>query len=92
MLISYFVEIGFMASLIMNAILFIPQAIKLYRSKNSEHVSLITFLGFNIIQAFIMLHAYFRHDYSLMVGVGLALITCGAVTILTIKYRKTSRS
>lgn len=43
-------EIGFAVSLLANAVLFIPQIVKLMKIKNSEGVSTITFLGFNVIQ------------------------------------------
>lgn len=84
-----FINIGFLLSLIFNALLFIPQAIKLFRLKKSAGVSVVTFLGFNIIQAFTIMHAYLAKDKLLFSGVILAFISCGIVTFLAIIYRKT---
>jgi MtN3 and saliva related transmembrane protein len=83
-----FVEIGFFLSLMANAILFIPQAAKLYRAKNAVGVSVLTFLGFNVIQAFTMLHAYLTKDILLFIGNFLSFITCGIVTYFSILYRR----
>ena len=44
------IESLFGMGLFVNAALFIPQAIKLFREKDSKELSLITFLGFNAIQ------------------------------------------
>lgn len=86
--IKTFVEVFFSLGLFINAFLFIPQAVKLYRTKNSEDLSLITFAGFNLIQLFIFLHGYIHKDYLLMLGYLLSLITCGAVTWMIVWYRK----
>jgi len=83
-----FVEAVFGLGLFINAALFIPQIIKLYRLKNSDEFSLITFAGFNIIQLFAVWHGYLHNDYVLMFGFALSLITCGCVTLLILVYRK----
>lgn len=81
------IEVVFSISLFVNAALFIPQIIKLYKSKDSKDISLLTFAGFNLIQFFVILHAYLHKDKLLLFGFLLSLITCGCVTILTIVYR-----
>ena len=81
------VEIGFAVSLFVNAILFIPQVRIIFRTKTTKDVSLITFVGFNIIQLFTVLHGLITHDYILLFGYVLSLITCGAVSALVIYYR-----
>lgn len=81
------VEIAFALSLFINAALFVPQAIKLWRTKNSEGVSLLTFGGFNLIQIPAILHGYFVKDYILAVGFAVSFITCGAVTALLLFYK-----
>lgn len=87
MLWKIFIEIGFFIGLLANALLFIPQAIKLYRLKRAEEVSFITFFGFNLIQTFTAIHAYIVHDVLLLVGSVLAIITCGTVTYFAFIYR-----
>jgi MtN3 and saliva related transmembrane protein len=89
MLLKYFIEIVFSVGLFINALLFIPQIIKLYKTKDSEGLSLVTFVGFNLIQLFAVFHGYLHKDYLLMAGFLLSIITCGTVTIMIILYKKT---
>lgn len=81
------VEVIFSLGLFFNAVLFIPQALKIMRTKSAEGVSLFTFMGFNIIQIFTVLHGYFAKDYILMFGFILSFITSSIVTYLALKYR-----
>ncbi len=85
--IVHIIEVVFSISLFVNAALFIPQIIKLYKNKDSRDISLVTFAGFNLIQFFVILHAYLHKDDLLFYGFLLSLITCGCVTVLTIIYR-----
>ncbi len=84
-------EVIFFLSMVANAALFIPQAIKLYQLKDSREVSLITFLGFIIIQVFTALHAYLIGDRLLFTGMLLAMTSCGAVIYLAVLYRLRNR-
>lgn len=84
---KFFLETGFFLGLLANAFLFVPQALALYRLKESKSVSLITFLGFNVIQVFTAIHAYLVSDSLLLIGSILAFITCGTVTFLVFLYR-----
>jgi MtN3 and saliva related transmembrane protein len=81
------VDLFFSLGLFINAGLFIPQAIKLYRTKNTQGLSLLTFGGFNLIQSFAVLHGVINHDWILTLGFSLSLISCGMVTILLIWYK-----
>ncbi|HEV2524658.1 MAG TPA: PQ-loop domain-containing transporter [Gammaproteobacteria bacterium] len=83
-----FVNIVFSLGLFLNAALFIPQALRIYRTKNAEGISLVTFVGFHIMQIFTVWHGYLVEDYALMVGFLLSFFTCGMVTCLALKYRK----
>lgn len=82
------IEFIFAAALFLNAVLFIPQALKIYTEKSARSVSLITFLGFLIIQVAIVSHALLVHDYLLMGGYVLSLVTCGSVVALAFFYKK----
>lgn len=82
------IEFAFGLCLLFNAFVFIPQAVKVYRSKNVEGLSLMTFFGFNVVQIFTLLHGYINKDYVLMYGNLLALLFCGVVTFFVFKYRK----
>jgi len=73
--------------LTLNAGLFIPQAISIWRKRNAAGVSVLTFGGFNAMQLIGLLHGYFQGDRSLIVGMGASLITCGTVTCLALVDR-----
>jgi MtN3 and saliva related transmembrane protein len=59
---KYLIELMFGLSLFANAMLFIPQAVKIYKTKNTRGLSKITFFGFNVMQIFTILHAYIHED------------------------------
>ncbi len=84
----YFIQIMFGFSVFLNALLFIPQGVRLLKTKSANNISLMTFLGFNFIQFFTILHGYLTRDYTLMVGFILSFISCGFVTILILRFRK----
>lgn len=85
------IEIGFSLGLFANVMLFVPQILKLYKLKKPQGLSIITFGGFNLIQAFTMMHGYLANDYILFFGSLLSLITCGTVTMLIFWYSITSK-
>ena len=82
-----FVAVVFGLGLVCNALLFVPQVLALWRKKNSDGVSLLTFGGFSVLQAIAIVHGFYQHDLSLILGMAASLITCGTVTFLTIYYR-----
>jgi MtN3 and saliva related transmembrane protein len=81
------VAIIFGLGLIGNALLFVPQAIAVWRKKSDEGVSLVTFAGFCVLQVLGVIHGFYEHDKSLIIGLGASFLTCGTVTFLTIYYR-----
>jgi len=82
-----FVEFCFGLSMFINAILFVPQIVRLFKTKNPVGVSLTTFVGFNIIQLFCILHGYIHNDYIFMFGMLLSLLLCGCISFLVILYK-----
>jgi MtN3 and saliva related transmembrane protein len=82
-----FVAVVFGLGLVCNALLFVPQVLALWRKKNSEGVSLLTFGGFSVLQAIAIVHGCYQHDLSLILGMAASLVTCGTVTYLTLYYR-----
>jgi MtN3 and saliva related transmembrane protein len=82
-----FISILFGLGLLGNAALFVPQVLAVYRKKSNQGISLITFGGFNILQAIGIVHGIYQQDLSLILGMIASLITCGSVTTLTIYYR-----
>lgn len=84
---SKFIESFFGLGLFVNAILFVPQIFKLYKVKNSAGFSLVTFLGFNLIQLFTIFHGYLHSDWLLTIGYTLSFISCGIVTFMIFIYK-----
>ena len=84
------IDIIFNIGLYINAFLFVPQAIKLLRNKDSSGVSFLTFLGFNIIQLSMIVHALKLQDWQLFAGMSLSLLICGTIIVLILVYRKKS--
>lgn len=82
-----FVAVVFGLALMGNAALFVPQALAVWRKKSDEGISLVTFGGFNLLQAIAIVHGIYQHDRALIVGMVASIITCGAVTGLTLMYR-----
>lgn len=82
------VEFIFSFALFINALLFIPQAVRIFREKAAEEVSLLTFLGFLLIQFAIVLHGIINRDYLLVVGYLFSMLTCGVVVSLIVIYNK----
>jgi MtN3 and saliva related transmembrane protein len=80
------VEFVFGLCLVINAGVFIPQAVKIYKSKNVQGLSLVTFLGFNFVQLFTILHAMINSDMILLYGTLLSFITCAVVSFFIFKY------
>jgi MtN3 and saliva related transmembrane protein len=78
--------------MVLNAALFVPQALHLWRTKTAQGVSILSFAGFNALQAIGALHGYFQHDYALMIGMFASLATCGSVTLLAAHYSRKSAS
>lgn len=81
------IDIIFAAGLFINSMLFIPQAVRLFKQKISTDLSLTTFIGFCATQLSAIIYGYLHNDYILMFGYMLALLTCGLVTGLIIFYR-----
>ena len=81
------VAVAFGLGLLGNALLFVPQAIAVWRKKTDEGISLVTFGGFCLLQILGVIHGVYQHDNSLIVGLGTSFLTCGTVTFLTVVYR-----
>jgi MtN3 and saliva related transmembrane protein len=85
------VAVVFGLGLLGNAMLFVPQALAVWKKKSDEGVSLITFGGFNVLQVIGVVHGFYQHDLSLIIGLAASLLTCGTVTGLTLYYRAARR-
>ena len=86
------VAVIFGLGLLCNALLFVPQALAVWRQKSDEGVSLITFGGFSLLQAIGIVHGVYQGDVSLILGMSASLLSCGTVTTLTLFYRRRRRA
>mgnify|MGYP001040437994 FL=1 len=82
------VAVAFGLGLLVNASLFVPQAVKILRSKSAKDVSLLTFGGFNLLQLIGIAHGYLQGDLSLLLGMVASFVACGAVTVGGLVYRR----
>ncbi|MCK4608241.1 MAG: hypothetical protein KAT71_02055 [Gammaproteobacteria bacterium] len=81
------IEVATSIALFANAFFFLPQLLMLIKAKNAKNLSLLTFMGFNIIQVFFIIHGIIQHDLILILGYILALSMCGSITYLILYYR-----
>jgi MtN3 and saliva related transmembrane protein len=82
-IITFIFGLGF----VFNASLFIPQAIRIIKTKSAKNISLITFAGFNVIQLNSVFYGYYQKDLILMYGNLISFFACGTVTLLATYYR-----
>ncbi len=82
------IAVLFGLGLMVNAALFVPQAVKIFKTKSAKDVSILTFAGFNVLQLIGIAHGYFQQDLSLILGMIASFIACGAVTFLGLVYRR----
>jgi len=73
--------------LLVNASLFVIQAVKIIRCRSADGVSTFTFAGFSILQITGALHGYLQGDLYLLFGMAASFLACGTVTALSIIYR-----
>lgn len=85
------IEVGFSFMLFVNGILFIPQIVKLYKTKNADGFSIVTFLGFLLIQSSAVAYGIIRDDLYIIFGYVFSLSTCFVVFSLIVYYRYVNR-
>lgn len=81
------VDILYAIGLFINAMVFLAQAYKIKKARSCSGVSLLTFVGFNIVQVFYILNGILFHDPDLIYGTIPSLITCQILIWLIIYYR-----
>jgi MtN3 and saliva related transmembrane protein len=82
------VAVAFGLGLVVNASLFLPQAVRIWRTRSAADVSLITFGGFNLLQAIGILHGWLQGDPYLLGGMVASFCACGAVTAGALVHRQ----
>lgn len=89
--INNIINVGFSVGLFINAILFLPQIIRLLQVKDAKELSLLTFVGFSLIQLFAVLHGIIAKDYILVIGYLVSLVTCSILTVFIVYYKLKNR-
>jgi|GEM_PF-1570270 len=74
--------------LIVNAMLYVPQIMRLYKEKGSRELSYLMFGGFWFLTLSQTIYGFFKHDWIMAWGNMLTMITCGTVVCLIYIYRK----
>ncbi|MBL4647808.1 MAG: hypothetical protein JKY13_02460 [Gammaproteobacteria bacterium] len=75
------IEVMFNISLFVSALLFIPQIFKLVRLKHANELSLIMFRGFYLYSYRPLTYDFLKHDYILIIGYRISMLTCGTATL-----------
>ncbi len=81
------INLVFSIALFINALLFIPQALKIVKEKTSKAISLPMFSGFLLIQLSAVLYGIIHKDKVIAIGYLLSMLTCGAVVCLTLYFK-----
>jgi uncharacterized protein with PQ loop repeat len=75
------------AGLFVNGCFFIPQIWRLYQTKDSSSVSLLTFFGFAITQIIAIINGYYYDNWAMVWGYAFSVVTCSGVIFLIIYYQ-----
>jgi two-component system, OmpR family, aerobic respiration control sensor histidine kinase ArcB len=82
------VQLAFGAGLFVNALLFVPQSVRIIKEKSAKGVSLFTFLGLLLIQFTLVLYGIVERDYLLIIGCVASMVAYSSVAALVLLYRK----
>jgi MtN3 and saliva related transmembrane protein len=74
--------------LLVNAMLYVPQILRLVKERASNELSYVMFCGFLCLTLSQVLYGFFRHDWIMAWGNMSTFITCGTVVCLIFIYRK----
>lgn len=78
----------FILLLLVNALLFLPQALRILRKKTADEISLFTYIGFWIIQFIFVIFALNNDNYWLVFAYLIGMVACGLVIALVFRFRK----
>jgi len=81
-----FTIIGFIAASLTTAS-FLPQAIQVIRTRNTEGISLLMYLMFNTGVVLWLVYGLLIQDYPLIIANIIALSFTGTILVLKIRYK-----
>lgn len=79
---------AFGMALFINAMLFIPQIIRVYAQRCSKSVSMLTFVGFLAVNLLAVAYGVVRQDYLLIFGYSISTILNLILIVFIIIYRR----
>ena len=78
--------VGFGAGFLTTAA-FIPQAVKIYRSKSAADVSLTAFLAFTVGVGMWLAYGVMKQELPIILWNGVTLVIAAAILVMKIRYR-----
>lgn len=81
------IDLLFDFSLIINALVFVPQIVKILRLKAAKELSFVSFSCMFLLQLLFGLHGLLHQDYALLIGMIAAMMVSGIIAILILIYR-----
>ncbi len=78
--------IGFIAAALTTAS-FLPQAIKVIRTRNTKDISLLMYLMFNTGVVMWLAYGFLIMDFPLIIANFIALVFTGTILVMKIKYK-----
>jgi MtN3 and saliva related transmembrane protein len=71
----------------LTTIAFVPQALRIWRTKSADDVSLETFLAFTAGVALWLAYGIARHEMPIIIWNAITLILAAAILAMKVKYR-----
>lgn len=66
---------------------FVPQVLKIYKTKSAEDVSLVMFIAFCIGVGLWLTYGIFKQDWAILLTNGVTLLLGLAILVMKIKYK-----
>ncbi len=85
--IQWLVDMVVASALFINAALFLPQIIRIYRVREANAISIGMLVGMVIVSACGTLHGHFHHQHLVLLGYLLVFFMSLAVLAMTAYYR-----
>lgn len=81
------IDILFGLGLFINALLFVPQLLRIVRVKSGHDISLLTFAGFFILNLISSIYGYYHSDWIMVIGYAVSALMCVLIVLATLIYR-----
>jgi MtN3 and saliva related transmembrane protein len=82
-----FVETLGLAAGFLTTVAYVPQVVKIWRSKSAKDVSLRTFAALTLGIAAWLAYGILKHDVPLVLWNAVTLVLSGAILAMKVKYR-----